>query len=312
MTQSISMAIWWRARSSSSSNAVPLVLDDAFAYARRRLPWPWHSSTVLLWTFGMFLQCDFDWTYMNLYILYIYIQLFMYTLMNVHKHFSKKNRFCSFPKVLSSSLISLRLATTAGFSSAAVLRGKGCAFGVRRPEASQAAHAASSTAKSRSAWHICCLLSLEMQAPSFHKSKKLTSSLQIKMPYHIIGIYWNEWLDIHEVLWWLPYFAQKEKKKAITAITCYYPAGLQSFPSQSPSLPNTNREYCSPGFNPKMQDEGRFVAPSASLLVERFECETVYACAQRSNDWHGSIPFVPFPAKMAWCGGKIVTQSTGN
>lgn len=40
MTQSISMAIWWRARSSSSSNAVPLVLDDAFAYARRRLPWP--------------------------------------------------------------------------------------------------------------------------------------------------------------------------------------------------------------------------------------------------------------------------------
>lgn len=132
------------------------------------------------------------------------------------------------------------------------------------------------------------------------------------MPYHIIGIYWNEWLDIHEVLWWLPYFAQKEKKKAITAITCYYPAGLQSFPSQSPSLPNTNREYCSPGFNPKMQDEGRFVAPSASLLVERFECETVYACAQRSNDWHGSIPFVPFPAKMAWCGGKIVTQSTGN
>lgn len=169
------------------------------------------DTQVLLWTLGMFLQCDFDWTYMNLYIYIIYIQLFMYTLMNVHKHFSKKNRFCSFLKVPSSSLISLRLATTAGFSSAAVLRGKGCAFGVRRPEASQAAHAASSTAKSRSAWHICCLLSLEMQAPSFHKSKKLTSSLQIKMPYHIIGIYWNEWLDIHEVLWWLPYFAQKEK-----------------------------------------------------------------------------------------------------
>lgn len=102
----------------------------------------------------------------------------MYTLMNMHKHFSRKNRlFASESPVFQSHW--LTSCYYGSFSSAAVLRGNGCAFGVRRPEASQAAHAASSTAKSRSAWHICCLLSLEMPC-------KLSQIKVTSQPYH-----WN-------------------------------------------------------------------------------------------------------------------------
>ena len=187
---------WWSGGGCEVLLAVTLfalVLDDAFAYARRRLPWPRGSSTLLLWTFGMFLHCDFDWTY----ILYSCLCTPLWICTNT----SLGRIACLLLKVLSSSLIGLRLATTAVFplQPCCVVTAVLLVFADRKLARPPMRHPQLQNQDPHGTSVACCPWRCHA---SFHRSKSQAS--------HIIGIDWNEWLDVHGVLWWLPYVAQKE------------------------------------------------------------------------------------------------------